>query len=128
MSRNNADFHGITFAYGGMTHMQGFGPNDPAPKAHLFTAHKDGQQVGTLQLQQGGTVDYVEVHPDYQRQGVATGLYNFAKQQHFASGASLPYPEHSTMRSPEGDAWAKSTGDYVPENESDDPDDDDYHY
>jgi GNAT superfamily N-acetyltransferase len=118
MGRNNADFHGVTFAYGGMTHMQGFGPNDPAPKAHLFTAHKDGQQVGKLQLQRGGTVDYVEVHPDYQRQGIATGLYNFAKQESERTGGTLPYPVHSPMRSPEGDAWAKSTKEKLPPNEA----------
>ena len=118
MGRSNADFHGVTFAYEGTTHMEGFGPNDPAPKAHLFTARKDGQQVGMLKLQRGGTIDMIEVHPDYQRQGIATGLYNFAKQESDRTGGELPYPKQSSIRSPEGDAWAKSTGDYLPPNEA----------
>jgi GNAT superfamily N-acetyltransferase len=117
MTRNNADFHGVTFAYKGKVPMHGFGPDD-GPWAHLFTAHKEGKQVGKLQLQPGGTIDIIETHPDYQRQGIATGLYNFAKQESVRTDGELPYPKQSSIRSPEGDKWAKSTGEHLPPNEA----------
>lgn len=118
MGRNNAAFHGVTFAYRGMTEMEGFGPNDPAPQAHLFTAHKDGKQVGRLKLQEYGTIDIIEVEPEHQRQGIATGLYNFAKDHAVKTNGKTPWPQHSTIRSPEGQAWAKSTKEKLPPNEA----------
>jgi GNAT superfamily N-acetyltransferase len=121
MGRNNADFHGVTFQYAGKGPMHGFEDFAPGtgPWAHVFTAHKDGKQVGKLQLQRGGTIDIVEVDPEHQRQGIATGLYKFAvSHAEKSDGQETPYPQQSSIRSKEGDAWAKSLGVTLPPNEA----------
>jgi predicted GNAT family acetyltransferase len=121
MGRNNADFNGVTFRYDGEGPMNGFEdfPLEEAPLAHVFTAHKQGQQVGKLQLQPGGTIDHVEVDEEHQRQGIATGLHRFATNYADKSGGEdVPYPVHSPIRSEEGDAWAKKIGGYLPPNEA----------
>jgi len=121
MPRNNADFHGVTFRYDGKGPMHGFEdfPAGKGPWAHVFTAHKDGEQVGKLQLQRGGTIDHVEVDEKHQRQGIATGLHKFATEYADKSGGEdTPYPVHSTIRSKEGTAWAKKVGGQLPRNEA----------
>lgn len=118
MTRNNADFNGVTFRYDGKGPQHGFEEGD-GPWAHVFTAHKNEEQIGKLQLQPGGTIDYVEVDDKHQRQGVATGLHRFATNHADKSGGEeTPYPMHSTIRSDEGDAWAKKVGGNVPPNEA----------
>jgi GNAT superfamily N-acetyltransferase len=47
-------------------------------------------------------VSYVEVKPEFRRQGVATAMWNYAKAQGFK-------PHHSSVISDSGYAWAKTT-------------------
>lgn len=46
----------------------------------------------------------VEVHPDYRRQGIATGMWRYAKAQ----GLN---PTHELIKTEDGDAWSKAVGD-----------------
>jgi ribosomal protein S18 acetylase RimI-like enzyme len=53
-----------------------------------------------------GEIDKVRVEPKYRRKGIATGLLRIANTY-------MPI-KHSAYRSPEGNIWAESTGDYLP--------------
>ena len=50
----------------------------------------------------------IEVDPDHQRQGIATGMW-----EHAHSVASRPLV-HSALRTDDGDAWARSVGGRMP--------------
>lgn len=75
-------------------------PGDPKPAGYLDWHRKNGQ------------IDYIEVNPEHQRQGLATQLYNRAIQ--ISQEQGLKPPKHSPDRTNAGDAWAKSTGDRLP--------------
>lgn len=82
-----------------------------------------GRRVGFLEWEQPenkrtfSQITEVKVDPDHQRQGLATEALRHAQRVARASGGRIPEPLHSSWRTPEGDAWARSTGDYVPPNE-----------
>lgn len=91
-------------------HMPGEGE-----KTHQITA-TDAQQnvVGWMSwARKGGSgirqgeILALRVRPDMRRQGIATAMYG--RSQNFDVGA-----RHSSSRSPEGTAFAKSTGASVP--------------
>jgi GNAT superfamily N-acetyltransferase len=60
-----------------------------------------------------GEILDVHVVPGARRKGVATALYKAAKD--IAAKTGVPEPVHSNDRSDQGDAWAKSTGEPLPE-------------
>lgn len=97
MTRNNADFHGVTFTH------QPASYGETLVQAH----HPDHGVIGHLLIGAFHNVRNIMVNPEHQRKGVATGMWNYAKQQGLE-------PEHSDIRTEEGTAWAKSTGDDVP--------------
>lgn len=104
MGRNNSDFHGIVFSH----------VEKPYGELTINAHHPEHGHVGKMELSQKYSSGYREikdiiVDPEHRRKGIATGLWNYAKAQGFN-------PEHSDSRTPEGDAWAESTGDYVPDN------------
>jgi GNAT superfamily N-acetyltransferase len=80
---------------------RGWGPND------VWAAHDEenpGAAVGSLTIshdESGPYIGAISVHPDYQRRGVATQLWEAAGK-----------PPHSPAwnRTSEGDAWAKAVG------------------
>lgn len=77
---------------------------------HAVTAHetKKGSQVGLLMFSsETGHVTDLSVQPNHRRKGVATGMWNYAKEN-----ANI---QHASTRTLAGDAWAKSTGDYLPD-------------
>jgi GNAT superfamily N-acetyltransferase len=51
----------------------------------------------------GRLVGTVQVEPEFQRKGIATAMWRYAKQQGFN-------PVHSPNQSPSGKPWAKSVG------------------
>ena len=60
-----------------------------------------------------GEIDKIDVEERFRRQGVATQMLEEARRVSGVDG-NVPYPVHSTTRTAEGEAWAKSTGDKLP--------------
>jgi len=99
VGRNNADFHGLVFSHT----PQKYG------EVTIEASHPEHGYLGSMRLSRFGEVKDIRVGESFRRKGVATGMWNYAKQQ----GLN---PEHSDSRTKEGDAWAASTGDHVPDN------------
>lgn len=81
----------------------------------------DGKRIGTLVGDMSldassGEISGVNVREDYQRRGIASEMYELAKIAHQMFPNIHPHPKHSGDRTPQGDAWAHSTGDPVPRN------------
>lgn len=71
----------------------------------VWTARTPDHQVyGTLIMTASDNViDWVGVHPKFRRHGIATALLQAARADGFS-------PIHSQHRTPDGNAWARSTG------------------
>ena len=114
MTRNNADFHGYTFTHS---------PSEPflGGEYHKVTAlDSSGQEAGSLYWdKESGRIRNINTNMAHRGKGVATGMYRFAQKLAAASGGSIPSPEHSEERTEAGDAWARSVGGHLPENEYD---------
>lgn len=101
MTRNNADFEGVT--YGHAPGIYG--------EMHIVAEHPDPKKgrLGSMHLSSDGYVRDIQVRKEYRRKGIATGMWRYAQAQGFD-------PKHSDSRTKKGDRWAESTGDYVPDN------------
>lgn len=88
--------------------------NDTAGK-HELTAFLPGNpeyEMGRMDWHTGakrpaGEVSYINVPEELRRHGIATAMYNQAKEFD-------PSVHHSENRTPLGDKWAKKQGDPVP--------------
>ena len=104
MSRNE-EFHAQHLSVG----IDTGGPIEGHVVVHA--SHPDHGEVGFLELgkqtEQGRRVMDIQVHPNFQRKGVATRLWRHAHE----SGLS---PQHSSERTDAGDAWAKKVGGEIP--------------
>lgn len=100
MPRNNADFEGVTFDH-------------TADKygARITAVHPTQGTVGHMLLHPlisgKRKVRNVEVHTDFQRKGIATGMWNYAVSQNLN-------PRHSADRTDAGDAWARTVSKRLP--------------
>lgn len=81
----------------------------PYEEVAVHAHHPEYGQIGKMELGKFRDVKDIMVAPEHRRKGVATGMWNYAKQQ----GLN---PEHSDSRTKEGDAWAASTEALVPDN------------
>ena len=99
MGRSKAAFHGVEFS-----HVQ-----EPYGEIRIEATHPEAGYLGSMRIGKFGDVKDIRVGEPHRRKGVATGMWNYAKSQGFN-------PEHSDSRTRDGDKWAASTGDYVPEN------------
>jgi hypothetical protein len=54
-----------------------------------------------------GTIYQIETHSEVRRHGIATALYNYAKEAS-QKDSSIPAPKHSNLRTPSGNSWAKA--------------------
>lgn len=63
-----------------------------------------------------GEVEHIMVNNDRRRQGIATAMWNRAHQ--LSQERNVPAPQHSSRRTPSGDAWAKAVGGPVPRRKS----------
>lgn len=59
-----------------------------------------------------GELNQIQVHPKYQRTGLATAMWK--KAHDLSKEHGVVAPVHSGIRTESGTAWAKSTGDPVP--------------
>lgn len=98
MGRNNADFHNIVYSHA----PAGYG------EFLVSATHPEHGHVGHMRIGAFHQVRDIMVNEDFRRKGIATGMWNYAKAQ----GLN---PEHSDIRTDEGEKWAKSTGDELPE-------------
>ena len=74
----------------------------------LFVFDGD-QRIARLKLETDGVCNDVWVANDYRRNGIATAMWAIAEE---LLGIR---PRHSTNRTPEGEAWAQSLGEKLPE-------------
>lgn len=82
---------------------------DKGRESHLITASNDEWGgLGTLDWnRKGGEINYIEVHEDHQRKGLATAMYNYANDLSKAR-KSIAKPVHSKSLTDEGEKWKKS--------------------
>jgi len=84
---------------------EGGWPVIPTP---AVVARDNGIPVGYLAWEHGHMPDNppeiasIEVHPEYRRKGIGTGLYDFARQQPTGEGL-----HHSDSQTPKGQLWAE---------------------
>lgn len=78
---------------------------------HLIEAyHNKAGHIANLEWdRETGTIRNVDVAENHRRQGLATAMFNHAKELH-SLNKNIPIPVHSAARTPEGDAWARSVG------------------
>lgn len=65
-----------------------------------FVAIIDEQVVGFMTLEADGHIDWTYVHQDYQRQGIASALYQYLEQQARQQGITKLYVEASELARP----------------------------
>ena len=71
-----------------------------------------GDDTAYIDWEPSGELYYIKVPVEYRRQGLATKLWKSAQEHARESG--LPSLTHSSYRTNEGDAWAKSLGEKLP--------------
>lgn len=89
-----------------------FEPSKEEGYSHgVFATHiPTGKKVGNLYWSaEDNTIQNMSVDREHRRKGVATQMWNFAKQQ------GVPGPEHSKFRSNLGNAWAQKIGGELPQ-------------
>jgi len=96
---------------------------DNENERHMVSAvHADsGEQIGNLTWSGHEDTDYghiqdVQVAKKYRRHGIATAMLREA-QIIAERNPTIQRPEHGVLRTPVGDKWAQSTGDWVPKNQ-----------
>ena len=86
-----------------------FRKSDSSRGLHEVTAYKGDDQVGELKWRADtGEIHNIEVEGHHQREGIATQMYKYAQRQRVIR------PQHSAVRTEEGDLWAQSVGGKLP--------------
>lgn len=81
---------------------------------HVVRAMVNGEHAGAvLWNHKSGEVHNITVHPSYQRQGLATGLWHEAKRV-AEQTRGVRSPRHSPDRTDAGEGWARSLGERLP--------------
>jgi len=70
------------------------------------------ETVGTLSWDPSGEIKNIQVKPENRRQGIATKMLRMAEFETARRGT--PPIQHSSRRTDDGDAWAKSVGGKLP--------------
>lgn len=108
MGANHAEFSG---GYGGVgDHTISHIPHEDRDgrPAHAFQMRDSvGNLLGHLNLDEHGVIQQVETHQEVRRHGIATALYNAAKDAS-AKDSSIPAPKHSSSRTTAGNSWARA--------------------
>jgi GNAT superfamily N-acetyltransferase len=86
------------------------GASKPLHTVNAYTP--EGSFAGTMHWN-SRHVRKIDVRPQYQRQGVATAMWEHGHSV-AEEESRVPRPKHSKDRSDAGDAWAKSVGGRLP--------------
>lgn len=86
--------------------VEAFKPGVSEPVGHM-TWHTHPVEDEGFTYYDTGEIDRLRVHPDHQRQGIATALWNEGQKYE-------PAPRHSPYRTPEGDGFARKMGGPLP--------------
>lgn len=78
-----------------------FDVSDEADRAAGLFSDESDEPLASLAWRHGGEIAMINTHPDHQRQGHATMLFNHIKQH------MEPNLHHSPHQTEEGAAWAK---------------------
>jgi ribosomal protein S18 acetylase RimI-like enzyme len=70
----------------------------------ISATHPEHGYIGHLALHGNGRVRDIAVHPEWQRKGIATAMWNHAKTNELN-------PKHSAELTDDGKAWSKKVGD-----------------
>ena len=93
-----------------------FGYDNPdfgtAKPMHRITAMTGGSSLGTM-IWNSSSIRNINVNPGQERRGVATAMWHEGHRM-AEENARIPKPKHSTQRTREGDAWARSVGGRLP--------------
>jgi GNAT superfamily N-acetyltransferase len=81
-----------------------FQPHPDYPGGRAAQAFDDDKEIGRLSWDDKNTVEWITTHPDYRGHGVASQLFDWAKQN------MVPDIQHSTQLTPSGAAFARSKG------------------
>jgi GNAT superfamily N-acetyltransferase len=101
-----------------------FGHHMTRSGLHQVTARHGERVVGGLQWHpesdpdigvRRGEIASVALLPEYQHNGIASSMLNHARELSNDDPA-IPYPQHSSSRSPAGSTWAMKTGGRIPKN------------
>jgi ribosomal protein S18 acetylase RimI-like enzyme len=80
-----------------------------ARQGRSVVAYLGNTPVGSIEVSPRGEILDINVEPAHQRKGIATALLAEARKY----GTVV----HSEVRTDDGEAWARSTGDELPPNE-----------
>jgi len=83
------------------------------PHAWTLSDLKTNTALSHLVLDHDGSVLSIETHPNHLREGLATKLWNSAKELS-NSKKGMPAPKHSPSRTSSGDAFFKTVGGELP--------------
>ena len=101
-----------------------FGHHVTQSGLHQVTARHGDSIVGGMQWHpesdkeigvQRGEIATAAVLPEYQGHGIGSGMLSHARELS-NDNPDVPYPQHSSSRSPAGTAWAAKTGGRIPKN------------
>jgi GNAT superfamily N-acetyltransferase len=85
-------------------------------KRHRVEIKDDsGKTIASMEwMNDDGQISHLDVKPEYRRKGLATKLFQKARELS-EKDDSIASPQHSPMRSEDGDAWARAIGGNIPD-------------
>lgn len=87
--------------------------HDDTDEHEIMAFGNDGQRGRLLWSDHDGEITHLHVGQNMRRSGIATAMWQTAHDE--ASDRGITAPEHSSQRTPEGDAWAQAVGGHVPD-------------
>jgi DNA polymerase III epsilon subunit-like protein len=87
----------------------------PLKRHRVEIKDDEGKTIASMEwMNEDGQISHLDVKPDYRRRGLATKLFRHA-QKLSEKDSSIAAPQHSPMRSEDGDAWARAIGGFIPD-------------
>lgn len=87
----------------------------PLKRHRVEIKDSEGKTIASMEwMNEDGQISHLDVKPEYRRRGLATKLFRQA-QKLSEKDNSIAAPQHSPMRSEDGDAWARAIGGFIPD-------------